>query len=148
MPRFLVRIALGACICLSFVGSLPAAEQETAARPLPNAAQAKILAALDRPIEFDFQDRPFDGVIDYFEKQYGIEILLDNKALDDAGIRVNLPITLALKNITLRSALRLLLTQLDLMYVVGDGYLMITSKTEAETETEPTATAVGDTAPT
>ncbi|HEV3343023.1 MAG TPA: hypothetical protein VG125_21795 [Pirellulales bacterium] len=134
MSAFLVRLALFAGICLSFVGSTPAAEQEAAARPLPSAGQGEILAALDQPTEFDFRERPLSDVIDYFKQKHEIEILLDSKALGDARVGTDTPITQKLKNISLRSALRLLLMQLDSTYVVGDGYLMITSKTQADSK--------------
>jgi hypothetical protein len=58
--------------------------------------------------------------------------VLDNRALSDEGLDADTPVTQTLKNIRLRSALRLLLEQLDLTYVVRDGYLLITTKTEAE----------------
>lgn len=132
MSRFLVRLAFSAGICVSFAGAVPAAEQETAARPLPSAAQAKILAALDQPTDFDFRERPLDDVINYFKHKHEIEILLEAKALTSAGVSTDTPITQTLNNITLRSALRLLLSPLALTYVAGDGYLVITSKTEAE----------------
>jgi hypothetical protein len=132
MSRFLVRLALSAGISLSFVSALPAAEQETAARPLPSAAQTKILAALDQPTDFDFRERLLGDVIDYFKHKHEIKIFVDSKALSEAGIGTDTPITQTLKNISLRSALRLLLRPLHLTYVMGDGYLLITSKTEAE----------------
>ncbi|HEV3024091.1 MAG TPA: hypothetical protein VGX76_16560, partial [Pirellulales bacterium] len=134
MSRFLVRLVLGAGFCISSVAATPAVGQETAARPLPSAGQREILAALDQPTEFDFREQPLSDVIDYFKQKHGIEILLDTKALGRAGVGTDTPITQTLKNLTLRSALRVLLMQLDSTYVVGDGYLMITSKTEAESK--------------
>jgi hypothetical protein len=132
MSRFLAPLALSAGLCVFFAGAMPAAEQETSVRPVPSAGQAKILAALDQPTEFDFKERPFGEVIDYFHQKHEIKILLDRKSLRDAGIDTDAPITQTLKNIRLRSALRLMLAQLDLTYVVGDGYLLITSENEAE----------------
>ncbi|HVX13426.1 MAG TPA: hypothetical protein VHC22_19740 [Pirellulales bacterium] len=66
------------------------------------------------------------------KQMHRIEIQFDTKALTDAGVGSDTPITIDLESITLRSVLRLMLNDLDLTYVVGDGYLMITSKTEAE----------------
>jgi hypothetical protein len=131
VTHFLARLGLIAGICISNVAATAAAEQETSARPLPSAAQREILAALDQPTEFDFQKRPLSDAIDYFSQKHAIEILLDSKALGEAMVDTDTPITQKLKNITLRSALRLLLMQFDSTFFVGDGYLMITSKTEA-----------------
>jgi hypothetical protein len=134
MSRFLARLALSAGICVSFLAATSAAEPETAARPLPSEGQSKILAALNQSTEFDFQQWPLTDVASYFKQKHEIEILLDNKALSNAGVSTDTPISEALKKITLRSALKLLLGQLDLTYVVGDGYLLITSKAEAESK--------------
>jgi hypothetical protein len=132
--RFIVRLAFSAGICLSVVGAIAAGEQETTAQPLPSAGQSKIFAALDQPTEFDFQELPLADVVNYFKQKHKIEIVLDSGAINDEGVDANQPITQALKNIRLRSALRLVLAQLDLTYVAGDGYLLITSKTEAESK--------------
>lgn len=133
MSHFLARLALSAGICIS-LAAIAAAEPETTARPLPSEGHSKILAALDQSTAFDFQERPLGEVVNDFKQKHAIEILLDSKALSDAGVGSDTPITEALQKITLRSALKLLLGQLDLTYVVGDGYLLITSKTEAESK--------------
>ncbi|MGH7135952.1 MAG: hypothetical protein ACREHD_09445, partial [Pirellulales bacterium] len=134
MSRFLARFALSAGICISFVAATVAVEPETAARPLPSEGRGKILAALDQPTDFDFRERPLGEVMNFFKQKHEIEIVLDRKALTDAGIGTDTPITETLQKIALRSAIKLLLGQLDLTYVVGDGYLLITSKTEAESK--------------
>lgn len=132
MSRFVGPVALSSCIYLSLLAAVTAAEQDTAARPLPTPRQWKIIAALDEATEFDFTDQPLTDVIEFFQQRHEIEIQLDQKALTDAGIGSDTPITGKISGITLHSVLRLLLSELDLTYVVGDGYLMITSKTEAE----------------
>ena len=56
---------------------------------------------------------------------------MDRRALDDAGIPSDTPITRSIKGVTLRSALNLWLDELDLTYVVQNGVLKITTKAEA-----------------
>ncbi|HEX7376905.1 MAG TPA: hypothetical protein VF278_07320, partial [Pirellulales bacterium] len=130
MSRFFVRVALNAGICISLTGAASAGDPkpETSARPLPSAEQSRILAALDQPTEFDFQQRSLAEAMNYFERKHQIEIHLDAKTPNDAGIGDDTPITEALRNISLRSALKLLLRPLNLTYFAGDGYLLITSK--------------------
>ncbi|HWB08715.1 MAG TPA: hypothetical protein VG826_05810 [Pirellulales bacterium] len=132
MRRFVSYLALSATICFSIPSSLPAAEQEIAAHPLPTPRQWKIFAALDEATELDMADQPLSDVIEYWKQKHEIEIQLDGKALADAGIGSDTPVTLKTEGIRLRSALRMVLGNLDLTYSVGDGYLLITSKTEAE----------------
>ncbi|HVX12825.1 MAG TPA: hypothetical protein VHC22_16705 [Pirellulales bacterium] len=94
--------------------------------------ETKILEALDDKTEIDFAEQPLSDVVDYLKQRHGIEIQLDKKALTDAGIGSEVPITRTIGGVTLRSALKLLLGELDLTYVLRNEVLMITSKTEAE----------------
>ncbi len=94
--------------------------------------ETKILAALDEPTELDFAEQPLTDVVDYLKQRHGIEIQLDQKALSDTGLGSDLPVTRAIKGISLRSALKLLLSELDLTYVIRNEVLLITSRTEAE----------------
>lgn len=94
--------------------------------------EASIRAALDEQADIKFIDRPFSGVIDYLKQRHAIEIQLDNKALGEAGMLGNMPITRSIEGVTLRSALNLLLADLDMTYVVHDGVVLITTKAEAQ----------------
>jgi hypothetical protein len=94
--------------------------------------EQKILQALDEPTDIDFEEQALSDVVDYLKQRHGIEIQLDKKALSDAGIGSEMPVTRSIKGITLRSALKLLLGEMELTYVLRNEVLMITSKTEAE----------------
>lgn len=95
-------------------------------------SEASIRAALDQNTNVKFTERPLSGVIDDLKQSHAIEIQLDRRALDDAGIPSSTPITRGIKGVTLRSALNLLLDDLDLTYVVQSGVLMVTTKAEAQ----------------
>jgi hypothetical protein len=58
-------------------------------------------------------------------------IYLDWPALREAGVDVAAPITVDLRNATVRSALRLVLRPFDLTYVVRDGLLFVTTPERA-----------------
>ncbi|HET6883149.1 MAG TPA: DUF4974 domain-containing protein [Pirellulales bacterium] len=90
-----------------------------------------IRAALDEKTELDFREQPLSDVIEYLKQRHEIEIQLDNKALTDAGIGTDAPITRSVKGIPLRSALNLILSDLDLTYVVQNGVLTITTNARA-----------------
>ena len=97
-----------------------------------NPSEAKIVAALDDKTELEFVDQPLSDVMEYLKERHGIEIQLDTRALTDAGLGSDTPVTRNIKGISLRSALRLMLGEMDLTYVIRNEVLMITSKTEAE----------------
>jgi hypothetical protein len=104
-------------------------------------AEARIRHALDGKTDCDFTETPLNDVLDYFKSKHDIQIQGDKKALQDAAIDGSQPITLQLKGVTLKSALRLILDELDLAYVIRDEVLLVTTKDVAaslrETRTYP-----------
>lgn len=100
-------------------------------------SELMIWAALDEKTDLDFSDQPLVDVVEYLKQRHGIEIQLDHKALTDAGVATDTPVTRNIKGITLRSALGLLLSELDLSHVVHNGALMITSTSKARSTRYP-----------
>jgi len=96
-----------------------------------NPTERKILSELKKPTELDFVDTPLSEVVNYLKDRHQIEIELDQRALQDVGVDTNTPITKSLRGISLRSALRLLLRELDLTYVIKDEVLLITTPEQA-----------------
>ncbi len=118
------------------------AAEESTARPgepaveyLPKLTpvEEKLLSALDSPTKMEFIETPLQDAVDYFKDHHGIEIQLDNNALEDAGIGTDTPITRKLHGISLRAALRLLLGSVDMTFDIRDEVLLITTKEEADT---------------
>jgi hypothetical protein len=97
-------------------------------------AEIKIRKALDEPTSLEFVETPLTDVIDYLKDLHGIEIQIDNKALEDGGAGTDTPVTKNLRGISLRSALRLMLGPMDLAYVIKDEVLLITTKEKADAE--------------
>ena len=112
----------------------PAAATDIAPRPLGRNIEAdrKIQEALKSPTRMEFIETPLSDVIDYLKSYHHIDIQLDNRALTDVGIGTDTPVTKNLKDVSLRSALRLMLRELGLTYVIQDEVLMITTPEEAE----------------
>lgn len=106
--------------------------------------EQKIFRALDEHANLEFTDQPLQLVAEYLEDKYRIEVELDRRALAKAGINGQTSITSDVKGVTLRSALRLILRQLDLKYVVHDEVLLITTSEKAATMVEPRVYMVGD----
>ncbi len=94
----------------------------------------KIEEALKQPTQFEFVETPLKDVVDYLKDLHQIEIQLDVAALKEVGVEDSTPITKNLKGISLRSALKLLLDELQLKYVIHNEVLLITSPAKAESE--------------
>jgi hypothetical protein len=90
-------------------------------------AEHKIRSALSDPTTLEFIETPLKDVVDYLKDLHGIEIQIDAKALDGVGVSTDTPITRNLKGVSLRSALKLILPDLDLTFVVRNDVLQITT---------------------
>ena len=91
-----------------------------------------ILQALEEKTQLDFVETPLTDVIAFFEDAHQVEIEIDQRALGDVGIGTDSPITKTLKGVTFRSALNLLLRDLDLAWTIKDEVLLITTHEAAE----------------
>ena len=90
-------------------------------------AVKRVVQALDSPTQCNFNEKPLSGVFDYFAGRHGIKIEIDREALREAAIGLDVPMTRELKGVTLDSALRLILRDLNLEHLIRDGGLLITT---------------------
>jgi hypothetical protein len=119
------------------VSSMASAQQRwTVVRTEQSEAANKIFATLDEDTTLEFIETPLTDVVAFLSELHNINILLDTKALEEVGISSDTPITRNLKGISLRSALRLMLRDLELTYVVADEVLQITTPEQASELTQ------------
>ncbi|MEE8451556.1 MAG: hypothetical protein V3R99_06555 [Thermoguttaceae bacterium] len=95
-------------------------------------SERRILKALRTPTELNFLETPLRDVVDYLKEYHEIEIQIDAVALDDVGLTLDEQITKQLKGISLQSALKLILRDVDLTYIIQDEVLLITIPEVAE----------------
>lgn len=108
---------------------------------------SRVRAALERPLPsvgLDFTQTPLEEVAAFLRDEYQIEIQLDVAALEDIGVGPDDAVTVNLRNLSLRSALRHMLDALYLEYVVTNGMLLITSQEDAETHLKVAVYPVSD----
>lgn len=101
-----------------------------------SAAATKIRAALAGPLKptgLEFTETPLEQVVNQIQEEHGISIQLDVPALRDAGLNPQEPITVNVRNVSLKSALRLMLKQHQLTYIIQNEVLTITTPEQAET---------------
>ena len=72
-------------------------------------------------------------MVNQIQEEHGIPIQLDLPALRDAGLNPQEPVTVNVHNVSLKSALRLMLKQHQLTYVIQNEVLTITTPEQAET---------------
>jgi hypothetical protein len=115
--------------------------------PKPSASEERILAAFEQPTELDFHESPLQTAIDFLKDKHSIEIQIDHKALEDSGMKGDTPVTRKVSGISLRSGLRLLLSRVDLTFLIRDEVLQITTKEVAEAELVTRTYPVADLTP-
>jgi hypothetical protein len=94
-------------------------------------AAARIRAALETPTIIEFVETPLADIVEYLKDYHKVEIQLDKKALDDNGVSSDTPVTRNLRGISLKSALALILRNLNLTTVIDNEVLMITTSEAA-----------------
>ena len=110
-----------------------------------------IQAKLDQPIAMSFpNETPLEDVLKYIKtatqdaNDPGIPIYVDPLGMQEADKTLTSPVSIDLEGVPLKRTLRLLLKQLGLTYTVKDGYLMITSETSEDQQTEIRVYPVAD----
>ena len=122
-------------VCAVFAEETEQEQEKPSADPPPiRTAEAAIERALDTPTQMEFVDAPLSEVIEFLKDYHHIEVQADNRALADVGIGTDTPITINLKGISLRSALKLILREHSLTWIIQDEVLLITTPEEAESQ--------------
>jgi hypothetical protein len=96
------------------------------------ASEEIIEKSLLRPVTIDVLKTPLNEFAEQLARQLDVNVLLDQKALSDAGVDPTTPVTCKVTNLPLRSALGELLRPLQLTWVIHNGILLVTTPDEAE----------------
>jgi len=101
-------------------------------QPLHGGEKA-ILKAMKEQTSLEFIDTPLQDVIDYLQDKHHIPIKLDTSVLKEAGVEPETQVTCNISGVPLRSALRLVLTDLQLKWVIWSDVVLITSSVKEDT---------------
>jgi RND family efflux transporter MFP subunit len=98
-----------------------------------------IAGALQSPsAPIEFVETPLKDIVEYLQECCHVQIQIDDRSLKAAGIKPEVEITMNIRDVSLASALRLLLRSVGLTYVVEDGYILVTVPGK-EKESSPNA---------
>ena len=95
-------------------------------------SERRILALMGDETSVRFIDTPLVQALESVSEIHDIPIFIDRRALEEVGLTEDAPVNIDVKEISLRSALRLMLRDLDLTYVIKDEVLQITTIESAE----------------
>ncbi|QDU77950.1 hypothetical protein Pan97_50290 [Bremerella volcania] len=95
-------------------------------------ASQKIAARMQDETKVQFVDTPLSEVVAYLKNLHHIPIVIDQTALDDSDIDLDVPINANFESLTLAAALDLLTQQHELGWIIEKGALVITSYDAAD----------------
>ncbi len=91
--------------------------------------ELEIERKLKTPVTLDFKNAPLSTVMEYLAKLADVNLHLDPQGLAEEGVTTDTPVTVSLTHeVSLKSALNLILQPLHLSYVIKDEVLKITSE--------------------
>jgi hypothetical protein len=92
----------------------------------------KLLKALSAQITMDEKDVPLQGLLDRFEKQYGIKIEVNKDASEQLMINLETtPVSIRARGTSLRTVLKQALGDARLTYVIADGKVQVMTPEQA-----------------
>lgn len=106
--------------------------------------EQKLLKALQTPITETFKALPLEGVIETFEKRYGVSINVDRQGLEAAGLTMESPVSINVREKSLRSTLKNMLGDVGLTYAIVNGELRVTTPELASKITAVRPYYIGD----
>jgi type II secretory pathway component GspD/PulD (secretin) len=106
--------------------------------------EREIESRLTRPVSLNFTDTPLQRVISDLHALTGINFHIDSPALREEGISLEQPVSLNLDQISLKSALNLMLHTAQLTYVIKNEVILITTEAHAQGQLTPMTYQVAD----
>lgn len=90
--------------------------------------ELRVRESLNKSVSLHFDEEPLGAIMRHIADTFLINVTIDEKGLLESGITSSTPITINVDGIRLKSALNLILTPLDLSYIVDNETLTITSR--------------------
>ena len=95
-------------------------------------SEAAIAAKLDDLTTQTFIETPLSEAMQQIATSHNLPIVIDRRALEEIGLDADVGVTIDLRNVSLRSYLRLMLRDFDLTYLIKDEVLQITTREAAD----------------
>ncbi len=106
--------------------------------------EREIESKLNTPVTLNFKDVPLYSVLQDLQAYHNIPIWPNRAALEEAGISLDRPVTIQVGNLSLKSALNLLLNDAHLTWVIRDEVLQVTTPADARGKLETRTIDVTD----
>jgi uncharacterized membrane protein YgcG len=109
-----------------------------------NPNEQRIYDALDKKVDLEFIDTELSQVLSFLSERYQIPIRPDETRMTEFGVGLDTQVNLVISGVSLRSALKLILEQLDLTYIIEDEVMKITTAEFANQQRQTRVYPVAD----
>jgi RNA polymerase sigma factor (sigma-70 family) len=125
----------------------PPAKAKPAFTVVPKAARQdhELEAVLKRVVNVAYQAVPLRQALEDISQHMSINVVLDQRAVQEMGIDPDRPITLKLEQVTLKTALHFMLKDPGLAYAIQDGVLVVGAREGLVTRIFPIRDLLADT---
>jgi hypothetical protein len=113
-------------------------------KSLATEKEKAILKALESPVTIMFEGSTLESAIDYLQTLSGVTIILDKATLDRAGINYDTPVNVKKMRVSLRTALRKVLSDFGLTYIVEKETIHVLTNDEAKSKMTVRTYYLGD----
>ena len=125
-------MVLASSIASSTVAQVPqvwswSADHPEASFQNGNASTERLFQVLKQRDAIDIKQMPLKRAMQHLSEQFGIQILIDAKGLEEETVSVEDPVDISLSDIPLGNALHWILSPLNLTYSIHSEVLLITS---------------------
>ncbi len=105
-------------------------------KPEVAAAGATLADKLNQRTDVEFVETPLKDAIEFLAEKSELQIILKAKRLEEAGVNLDAPVTLRLKNVRLSTLFDVMLEDLGLVYTEKDDLVVITTPDDAQATME------------
>lgn len=160
-PLFVARTLLRTVAIVCLIGSVlghsafgqfggpSQADPDPIVLPNTNSPEYQQIDAMEKRVQaarlsLQVVDIPLQEVVQTFTQRTGIPMRIDERSLEDVGLSADVPITFNMPEIAAETLLYLILKELDLVYVMDTGSVVITTPEEEESNLRTKFYAVED----
>lgn len=117
---------------LSITRGKPALDAKPTRQEGMSPQEERMEQVLDQPVTIEAVEAPVDEIVAGLRKELGVNLVLDQKALNDTGVSADTPVTVKLSDVSARTVLAEALRPLNLTCVYRDETLSVTTTEEAD----------------
>jgi len=121
--------------------------KERTANRIPNPLterEKSIMRSLESPITLDLKNRPFTEVMQQLSTGMKLPIVLDKSALTELEVDSNTVVNLKVDGVSTRTAIRTILNNMGLAYVIRNETILVTTQSKAKEMTVTRVYYLGD----